>query len=189
MELDYEASLNVAIGLLQLALAAVVFRHLARIGRAIPWLVALMVFFALRGADRLYVAFAGDEPFALTVVLDAVVLGVLVLLVIGLETTVRGLRTTVDDAERRTAEYERALADYRILARHRLANPLAAIRGGIQTLRETPVDTAARDELLTMIDAEAQRLAEVALDPDPSAPEELRLRPRPEAPKGRNAAG
>jgi signal transduction histidine kinase len=176
---DPESSLNVAVGVLQLGLAAVVLRHLARFGRAFPWLAALMAFFALRGADRLYVAFADEEPIALTIALDIVVLVVLALLIWGIESTVRGLRATVEDAERSTVEYERALADYRLLARHRLANPLAAIRGGIQTLRETDVEPATRGQLLAMIDAEAQRLERIALDPEPLAPEERSLRPRP----------
>lgn len=183
MTLAPEAALNLAVGLVMLALAAVLLRQLAGFGRTFPWLVALMAFFALRGANRVYVAFAGDEPLLLAVALDAVVLFVLVLLLVGLETTVRGLRTTVDDAARRSVEYERALTHYRTLARHRLANPVAAIRGGIQTLRETPVDAAVREELLAMIDAEARRLEQIALDPDPAAPEERALRPRPRGSK------
>ena len=152
MTLDVGSSLNLALGVIQLVLAAVVLRNLGRFGRAVPWLAALMTFFALRGVDRLYVALADDEPVVFSAVLDGMVLVVLVLLLFGLERTVRGLRVAIDDADYRTAEYERALADYRTLARHRLANPLAAIRGGITTLREAQLDAATREQLLAMIE-------------------------------------
>ncbi|MBD0330301.1 MAG: hypothetical protein ICV64_09390 [Thermoleophilia bacterium] len=183
MSLDVGSSLNLALGLLQLALAAVVLRNLGRFGRAFPWLAALMAFFALRGVDRLYVALADEEPVVFSAVLDGMLLVVLVLLLVGLERTVRGLRVAIEDADLRTVEYERALQDYRALARHRLANPLAAIRGGITTLRETPLDEATREQLLAMIESETRRLEQITLDPEPIAPEERSLRPRPETPR------
>ena len=183
MTLDVGSSLNLALGVIQLVLAALVLRNLGRFGRAFPWLTALMAFFALRGVDRLYVALADEEPVVFSAVLDGLLLVILVLLLVGLEGTVRGLRIAIDDAELRTVEYERALADYRTLARHRLANPLSAIRGGITTLREVDVDPETRERLLAMIAEEARRLEQVALDPEPTRPEERALRPRPDAPQ------
>ena len=174
-------TLSLVIGALELALALVVLRHLGRFGRAFPWLALLMAFFALRGVDRLFVGFVGDEPAALSLVSDTVLVAVLILLIVGIERMVRGLRLTQDEAAFREREYERALTDYRRLARHRLANPLAAIRGGVTTLREVRgLDADARDEMLAIIDAEARRLEQIALDPDSTSEEERELRPKPE---------
>ena len=83
-------------------------------------------------------------------------------------------------ARYREQEYERALADYRRLARHRLANPLTAIRGGVSALRTLPdLDDERRAELLAMIEREALRLEHIALDPATRTPEESTLHPQP----------
>lgn len=62
--------LNFLLASLEAGLALVVLRHLARFGRAFPWLAALMAFFFLRAADRFYVALAGDEPLAFSLLVD-----------------------------------------------------------------------------------------------------------------------
>jgi signal transduction histidine kinase len=105
---------------------------------------------------------------------------VLALLVVGLERTVRGLRYAGDTAAARANEYERALRDYRRLARHRIANPLAVVRGGAATLRELELDEAQRAEIVRAIEEAALELERVALHPEPERPEERGLRPRPE---------
>ncbi len=175
--------LNAAIGLLQLTLAVLVVRHLVRFGRAFPWLVALMAYFALRGTARLFAAFSDNGEEAFELVTDAVLVVVLIMLLVGIERTVNGLRAAMDAARMRESEYQRALADYRTLARHRLANPLSAIRGGIATLREMEnLDETTRAQLLEMIDHEANRLEHITLDPDVLSPEERSLRPRPTEP-------
>ena len=173
--------LNLLIGSVELVLALVVLRHLGRFGRAFPWLLALTVFFGVRGADRIYVAFAGHEPEVLAYVVDALVLLSLSLLLVGVERMASALRLAQDEAAYRDSEYARALDDYRTLARHRLANPLTAIRGGVATLRDVPELTAGDARaMLEMIDREAARLQQVALDPRELRPEEAELRPRPE---------
>jgi signal transduction histidine kinase len=176
--------LNIVIGSLQLMLAVLVMRHLGRFGRSFPWLAALMLYFGLRGIVRLYAGVFHDDVPAFEIATDVVLVVVLVLLAFGIERTVRGLRTAVDYAQQRREEYARALSDYRTLARHRLANPLSAIRGGIATLKDMPdLDADTRAEILEMIDREADRLERVALEPDVLSPEERSLRPRPTEPE------
>jgi signal transduction histidine kinase len=172
--------LNLLVGSVELVLAAVVLRHLGRFGRAFPWLGALTVFFAVRAADRIYTGIAGREPAALVYLVDALVLLSLALLLVGIERMVTGLRIAQDEAHYRQAEYQRALEDYRRLARHRLANPLTAIRGGLATLREVDdLSAAEAQEMLRMIDTEAARLEQVTLDPRDLRPEEAGLHPHP----------
>lgn len=179
-EITAADGLNLAIGAAEIVLALLLLRHLARFARAFPWLVALMLFFVLRGVDRIYAAGGGDESLAL--LLDAVLLTVLVLLLFGLEGTIGGLRAARDEAAFREAEYERALSEYRQLARHRLANPIATIRGAILTLRAQPdLDETTKTQLLHAVESEAERLERVALDPVPQSEEERVLDPEPQS--------
>jgi signal transduction histidine kinase len=172
---------NLVVGVLELALAGVVLLQLGRFGRAFPWLAALTAFFAVRGADRVYVAFAGPEPVELALVANGFVVLVLVLLLVGVERTAMALRLAQEEAEHRRDEYARALAHYRVLARHRLANPITAIRGGIATLKALPdLDRTEARRMLELVDAEAERLEHLALDPRPIHAEERALRPQPD---------
>lgn len=180
--MDRSAVLSLVIGLLQLVLVVVVARELGRYARAFPWLVALTAFFALRGAMRIYAAFEGSVPETLAVLVDVLLIGVLVLLVVGLEQTARGLRLAEDEALYREEEYARALADYRRLARHRLANPLTAIRTGIAALRSLDLDASQRERVLEALERESRRLEELALEPQPLSPEERGLKPLPAVP-------
>jgi signal transduction histidine kinase len=171
------------VGVLQIALALVIGRRLGRLGHQFPWLGVLTVFFALRGVTRLAESASGHRIDALAEPVDILLLVALVLLIVGFDRTIRGLLLAEDAARYREQEYARALADYRRLARHRLANPLTAIRGGVSALSTLPLDDERRDELLAMIEREAARLEHVALDPAPSSPEESTLHPRPRAPR------
>lgn len=177
--------LNFMLATLETGLALIVLRHLGRFGRAFPWLAALMAFFFLRAADRFYVAFAGDEPLALSVLVDGLAVVLLGLLLLGIHKMIRGLQAVEDEAALKEREYERALTDYRRLMRHRVANPLAALRGGIQSLRELP--NLGREEQQTLIEniyEATRRLENVALDPRPLSGEEKPLDGRPQI--GRN---
>jgi signal transduction histidine kinase len=174
------ASLNFAIAVLELVLALIVLRHLGRFGREFPWLVALMAFFFLRSADRFFVAIAGDEPPAFSVLVDAPAIVLLALLLLGIERTVRSLEAMEDSAALRGAEYERALSDYRRLMRHRIANPLAAVRGGVHLLKDLGrlSEDDRRDVIDTLHEA-VLRLENVSLDPSPISREERQLEARP----------
>lgn len=81
--------LNFLLASLEAGLALVVLRHLARFGRAFPWLAALMAFFFLRAADRFYVALAGDEPLAFSLLVDGLAVVLLALLLFGIERMIR----------------------------------------------------------------------------------------------------
>jgi signal transduction histidine kinase len=82
-------------------------------------------------------------------------------------------------AREAAAEYRRALLDYNQLVRHRIANPLTAIGGGIRTLLERNLDRATQRALLAAMLAEAELLERVALDPAISGAEEEMLLPAP----------
>jgi signal transduction histidine kinase len=169
------------VGFLQVGLALAIGRRLGRLGRQFPWLGVLTVFFALRGVTRLAETVAGGRVDALAEPVDVLLVVALVLLILGFDRTIRGLLLAEDAAHFREQEYERALADYRRLARHRLANPLTAIRGGVAALRTLDLDDERRRELLAMIEREALRLEHVALDPATHSPEESTLHPQPQA--------
>src|SRR5581483_3585461 len=126
---------SLVLAALELVLALVVLRYLWRFGRSFPWLGALMLYFAFRGSARLYAAVSGTESESLALTSDALLVVVLLLTTAGLGRTVRALHLALDDARIRAEEYERAVVDYRRLARHRLANPLTVVGGGIRTLR------------------------------------------------------
>jgi signal transduction histidine kinase len=182
--MDRSAVLSLVIGLLQVVLVIVVVRGLGRHARAFPWLVALTAFFALRGAMRIYAAFEGSAPEALAVPVDILLIVVMGLLIVGLEQTARGLRLAEDEALYREEEYARALTDYRRLARHRLANPLTAIRTGISALRSLDLDACQRKSVLEALERESRRLEKLTLDPQPISPEERGLKPRPHRTSG-----
>jgi signal transduction histidine kinase len=177
--MDAAELLSLLIGSLQLAFSLVVIRRLGRYGRAFPWLAALTAFFALRGLMRIYAAFAGGAPEMLALPVDVLLLVALVLLIAGVDRTARGLTLAVNEAHYREEEYRRALIDYRRLARHRLANPLTAIRGGVAVLRTLPLESSERQAILESIDRESRRLERIALDPKPETPEERNLNPKP----------
>jgi signal transduction histidine kinase len=172
--------LNFLLASLEIGLAVIVLRHLGRFGRAFPWLAALMAFFFLRAADRFYVALADNEPLVFSVLIDGLAVVLLSLLLYGIQKMVRGLQAVEDEAAFRETEYERALADYRRLMRHRVANPLAAVRGGIQSLRELRnLGGEEQQALLDEVYEATRRLENVALDPKPLSREEEPLEGRP----------
>ena len=176
--------LSLVVAVLDIGLALALLPLLGRFGRAFPWLGVLMVYFGLRGGERLYVAVTNHESETANLVSDALLVVVLILLAAGLRRTVSGLGLALDEARLRAQEYERALRDYQQLVRHRLANPLTLVRGTAQTLRarqdELPPDE--QRTLLGVLDEAAERLEQVSLDPDELAAEEYELEPTPRVP-------
>jgi signal transduction histidine kinase len=172
--------LSVFVGLLELVLTIVVVSQIARFARTFPWLVALVVFFALRGVDRIVTGAGIDVASSFALASDALVAAVLALLILQLPETVRRLSAAEHSARWREQEYARALRDYRVLIRHRLANPLTAILGSVTTLQEfDDLDHRARASLLDTIQREARAIEHLALDPQTLAPEERGLSPAP----------
>jgi signal transduction histidine kinase len=188
--MDTTELLSLVVGVLELALALVVGIRLGAYVRTFPWLAALIVFFGLRAAMRIYSAFAEQRAETLALPIDVLLIAALILLIVGIERTGRGLVLAENEAQYREQEYRRALADYRRLARHRLANPLSVIRGGVIALKTLALSEDERRKLLDSMEAESERLEKVALEPDPVGAEESRLRPRPDlrpTPAGRGS--
>lgn len=176
----WHAALEYGLGSVELLLALVVIWHLRRFGKSLPWLAVLMVFFLIRGADRIYVGIHGSEPSSIISMVDGALILVLMSMLVGLRHTVRALEMLDKSARWRQQEYDRALADFRQLARHRLANPLTAITGTLDTLTAHPnLDDKLRADLLQAARDAADRLQNVALDPDPQGAEERGLEARP----------
>jgi len=174
-------AVGIAIGALELVLAAYVLRRLWRFRRGFPWLIVPTGFFLLRGAERIGEEVFGGLPHVVGLLVDPLVLALLVLLLASVDRLVRDLAAAEEAAELREREYERALLDYRRLARHRLATPLTTILGGIHYLRDfDPQDKERRAEVVEMIEEAAVRLERVSLDPrDELRAEERSLRPTP----------
>jgi signal transduction histidine kinase len=148
--------------------------------RRLPWLAVVPAFFIVIGFERVRAALEAESASFGPELLDGMATLLLVLMLVGLRRTQRNLGTLSDEATRAEQRYERALADYERLTRHRLANPLAAIRGGVATLREIKTLTdEERDALLQMVEKESVRLAKISLDPHHLSPEERKLRPLP----------
>jgi signal transduction histidine kinase len=176
--------------MLEVVLALGIVRHLWRSRRRFPWAIALAAFFLLRGLDRVTVVALDRQPAPLGIAVDGLLVAVLAVLLLTIERVARGLDLALDEARLQEGEYRRALADYRTLVRHRLANPITAIIGGVGTLKElSREDRRLRDELLDLIHSEARRLEAVSLDPrDALGPEERGLRPRPDLGAGAGGA-
>lgn len=100
-----------------------------------------------------------------------------------------GLQAQLHDAKepvrQAAAEYRRALLDYTQLVRHRIANPLTAITGGIETLLARDLDAPTRTALLEAMLQMADELGRIALHPEVIRPEETGLAPSPAPLKGR----
>lgn len=171
-------TLDVVIGVVHFAVAIVLLVSVRRAASRFPWLLALAAFFAVRGVDRLINA-VEDPPALVGLLADLCVAVTLVLLLVGLPRTLTALRSAYDDAQQQTESYSRALRDYRALVRHRLANPLAALRGGVQGLRELELTAAEQRRLLAMLHEQVLRLEQLSLEPQPNGAEERALRATP----------
>ena len=100
--------------------------------------------------------------------------------VLGIEVTdVEELRA---DARHTSAEYRRALRDYTQLTRHRLANPLTALTGGVSTLidLEHVLDSETRMQVLASMRETTARLEQAVLHPELVSDEESELQPVPQ---------
>jgi len=174
-----DSEINLILGFVEIVLALIVLFHLERFGRSFPWLVAMAIFFVMRGMDRIYVGALGHEPLIAPVITDGFLIALVVLLLFGMRRTVLTLRRSIDDAEWRKSEYERALVDYRALVRHRLANPLTIVMAGVELLRRASPRNEQERAILDDVDLGVRRLREVSVDAEPLAPEEEILDPRP----------
>ncbi len=101
----------------------------------------------------------------------------------GLERDMRARWDELQEAKRpareAAAEYRRALLDYTQLVRHRIANPLTAVTGGLTTLLERDLDEDTQRLLLSTMLEQARELERVALNPETLRAEEAVLAPAP----------
>jgi signal transduction histidine kinase len=95
---------------------------------------------------------------------------------VGLQSKLHEVKEPVRQA---AAEYRRALLDYTQLVRHRIANPLTAITGGIQTMLAHDLDQPTQTALLEAMLEMAGELERIALNPELIRPEEIGLAPSP----------
>lgn len=102
----------------------------------------------------------------------------------GLEREIRARWDELQEAKRpareAAAEYRRALLDYTQLVRHRIANPLTAVTGGLITLLERDLDEDTQRLLLMSMLDQAHELERVALHPETLRAEEAVLAPAPQ---------
>jgi signal transduction histidine kinase len=112
-----------------------------------------------------------------TSLLDLVGLVVLVLAIVDMDHVARGVRRDLERSRSEAAEYERARRDYETLMRHRIANPLAVVSGGIGTLADhgERMDPGTRKLLLDEMAAALERLELVETLPSPRSVEERDL--------------
>ncbi|MCZ4495818.1 MAG: hypothetical protein JWM25_401, partial [Thermoleophilia bacterium] len=107
-------------------------------------------------------------------VLDLVGIVLLLLTIVGMDQAARTVRRDLRRSDLEAAEYDRARRDYESLMRHRIANPLAIVDGGIRTLADhgDRIDAATRALLLADMVAALERLELVETMPSPRTPEE-----------------
>ena len=173
--------LSFLLAALDLALAFVAIRRFAARGRAGVWSLPLIAFFVVLAIDRASLGALSREPFLLGLLLDLLVVLLVIVFIVGFDRMGGALKALLEQARHREAAYADALIDYRALARHRLANPLTAILGSVQTLEQLPsLNGEIQRALLATIREQAQLLAGVTLEPRPESAEERDLQPIPE---------
>lgn len=181
MNLDMQAVLNAAIALLNVVMMLALLRVALTFGRRMPWLVLIAVYFGARAFRRVAVMAGETIPADYETWVDLLLLPLLLTLLLGWRAMAHSLTSVHDEAKVRSEEYERALRDYAQLMRHRIANPLAVVCGGVNTLRDHPeMDAELRARLLNDIAEAGARLEKVALEPDPMSEEERSLMARPQ---------
>jgi len=176
---------NLVAGGTQIVIALAVVYELIKLRHGLSLLAFLLAaFFFLDGLVALN---RPDPVFGYSPNLDAVLvvidLAVLVGLLVYVRRLVRGAMRTVDEAEWRAKEYERARRDYTTLLRHRIANPLMAIRGAAQTLEAERGGESERRQLLEAIIEASEDLERISLEPERRSAEERGLDPAPRARK------
>jgi signal transduction histidine kinase len=142
--------------------------------RARPLAAPLLVlagFFVLRGMTRLATALGyTDSRIAqldLGQLLDVLLIVALVAIMLTIERVLRGVADVEDSARMRADEYARAKRHYTQVVRHRMMNPIAAIRGSALTLRDAPrLEDSTRVELLDAIVGGCDQLEHVSLVPE-----------------------
>lgn len=174
IDLSLHQLLELSLAVLYLGLVAVFARRAGRIALAFPWLLLLMAFFVLRAAERLFIV-AGIPMGAMSMLVHGASVLALLMLVVGSTRLIGALHESQERAEHSSREYERALQHYGDLMRHRIANPLTAIQGGITTLQQLDLDPVTRAQVLEAVAEQGRRLEGMALHPEQVSEEEHEL--------------
>jgi signal transduction histidine kinase len=161
---------GLAAAALNLAVAVFVAVEASRRRIGFPRLVLVLVlFFAARAVERLT---EPEAPWPYNEEVDLFIdVGLIVLLVV-LVMNVREFVLATTSAD----EYTRARRHYEQIVRHRMMNPLTAIRGGAQTLlADDKLDRDVRHRLLTTILEASSTLEQISLRPERRGSEEHEL--------------
>lgn len=158
---------SLVMGAAFLALAVAVLR-LARSTRGgARWLVLIAVFAAVRALDNLIVGFLGYEPASVRVAVDVASLAALLVITLGIARLGLIVENARSAAEREQRRHEANRRYYEQVLRHRLANPLTVLLGGLQTLHDLELDMKTRCALVSEMMQQARELENVMLDPEP----------------------
>jgi signal transduction histidine kinase len=159
---------------LNLAVALFVAVEASRLRIGFARLVLLLVlFFAARAVERLT---EPEAPWGHSQLLDLVIDIALLVLLLALVVNARRFVLATREAD----EYTRAMRHYEQVVRHRMMNPLTAIRGGAQTLlADEQLDRDVRQRVLTTILDASQTLEEISLRPERRGSEEHELHALP----------
>lgn len=169
--MDIDHGIELILGLLNGTVAAIILLRGRSSGRmAIP-LMVLASFFTIRAFARMSAAFDVDDSSVVSVgvgqALDVLLVAALVGILVTIERVMRGVAAVEDAARYRKEEYERANRHYTQVVRHRMMNPIAAIRGAALTLRDRPeITDPTRGQLLDAIIDGCGELEQVSLVPE-----------------------
>jgi len=168
--MSFETFSDLSLAVLYLVVAGYVVARVRQIaGRMMFAPIALGTFFTLRALSRLAdphgVELWSSQP--LLAALDALSIIALGVVLLSLGPIVRAMAANDDAARWSAAEYARAQRHYTQVVRHRLINPVTAIKGSALTLRDVPtLDDAARLQLLDAILEGCDQLEAVSLVPE-----------------------
>jgi signal transduction histidine kinase len=180
--------LDILIAFGWLALGLVFLREIIAERRLIDWLTLGAAFCTVRALE-LAVGTFDIGPDQLSVALQAAALGVLLALVFGAGRMRQLLVARHEAAKRAEHQFGEALLQYTQLVRHRIANPLTAVIGGIQTLRELELSPNVKNELLDAMEDKARELENVALHPERVDVVEQGIGPQPAPLRSPRVAG
>lgn len=176
---DHATLISLLNGAAQLVVALVlVIGARRRVGRIplLAWLLgAYFVVNACMSLARSMLDTDVHQAVSWIVALELLGVVLLVLLLARASQIARALAFVIDEARVRAAEYARARHDYTQVVRHRIANPLAVIRGAAQTLERGSLDDITRHELRQAIIEASELLESISLAPERAGVEEREL--------------
>lgn len=166
-ELLPDSVFSLLVGGAFLAMTVVVVRLAFATPRGGRWMILLGVFAAVRAADNLIVGYLGYEPLSVRVAVDLATLAVLLAMTFAVARVGLIVEVARSGAARERQQHEANRRYYEQVLRHRLANPLTVLLGGLQTLYHVDLDKKTRCALIEEMMQQAHALEHVMLDPQP----------------------